>query len=287
MASDVNVFADIGNFVIPRHDPFPRVPTYDNTPHVVQRLMELWASNGVERSNGIGLYRDVEFEMEPDLGQFGAAIEASASHDVLVYQTSVAPADITGAAPRTGVVFSGAASIGGEVSGADGRSSHVGGEVAFAVDVHHVEGSGNFLQLTIEGDATTGTGIEIIDVQAARLAATAEASTSITVQLSAPLNSDTTSTVTQIGVELAAGQVPTDSLIELYDLSDVVVTVSSGQSTEGAAGVDVGVVEIDAGTSQTTSGTQTHLQKSPGGELYSAIDLQASIDAAVAAHNGN
>lgn len=212
-----------------------------------------------------------------------AETAASLEARLLFYDTDVADADVTGAVGRTGVVFSGVASA--DMDGEIGGLGHVAGghlavDAGFLVDLHHVDGDGTYLTVTLETDAAGGASMEFIDLRAAEVDGTQDRTGSMTVSMTVPVNVDTTAAVARVGGELAGGRLPVDGLGELYDGAEVDLTMTKGHRTMVEAEVEYAIGEARAEVSTSDHMTTVALHKYPAGEMFDRASVDRRIVAA-------
>ena len=279
-----NAPANVTNWIIPVWDPVPTIPTYDFTPETIRRLQELWASNGLTKQEGGGVYANVSAEFDANLGIIEAELDADADARLMFYDTDVAEADTTGATGQTGVMFAGTASVDvdGEVDGlGHDLAGHAAAEAGFVVDLHHVDDAGTFVTVTVHTTVAAGAAVELVDLGAAELDSTVDGTAAMTVVFTVPVDGDTTDVVGDLGLGLAQGRFPSAEFGELYDRAEIDVTITTGITATTEAELELAVVEANASVTASEETTQVALHKYPDGELFSRIDVDRLIDEAV------
>ncbi len=275
--------ATVTNWVIPFGDPVPTIPTYDFTPETIQRLQELWSTNGMTKQEGGGVYANVSAEFEANLGVFETEFDAEAEARLMFYDTDVAEADTSGATGQTGVMFSGVASVDvdGEIDGLGGDAAgHAAAEAGFVVDLHHIDDTGTFVTITVHTSVAVGAATELVDLGAAELDTTVDGTAAMTVSFTVPVDGDTTDIVGDLGAGLAQGRFPAAEFQELYDQAEIDVTITTGVASTTEFEADAAVVEANVSVTAAAETTQVALHKYPDGELFSRIDIDRLIDEA-------
>lgn len=261
----------------------PSIPGYDLTPETVNRLRELWSNNGMTHQEGVGVYAGVSAEFDANVGVIEAELAASAEARLMFYDSDAAAADVTGAVGQTGVMFSGVAAIDvdAEISGLDRDvGGHAAAEVGYLVDLHHIDGDGTYLTVTVHGDVAAGSSLELFDLGQVELDTTIDRTASMTASITVPVNDATTDAVGQLGVDLANGRSPAEGIRELYDTAEIDVTISTGYSSTTEFEVDVVAANVNVTQESSQDTTQTSLHKYPDGSVFSRFDVSRMIDEA-------
>lgn len=234
---------------------------------------ELWGDYGMERASAGGLYGNVQVEVENAL----AEADAEADVRIAVYDTDTT--ELATAPARTGIIVSGSLTARAEAGTGLGPSGSVAG--SFTVDAHTDDEGAQFITVTVQGAATTGTVVEAIDY--ANAAGTAEWDTQFeqgvvtTVSIKVPVTSDTANAVRDVVTSLVTGQFPAE-LAGLHDAAEITITVDATQDADSEVEIDAGTAELDVEHTATSTTNLLTLHKYPGGELYSQNDLDEVID---------